>query len=613
MARIIADVGYRGATVSVDQRLELLLERTARLHRLTAKLSTALRIEDVAQIVVDEGTAATDAMTAALWRVDRQSNQLVLLRASGYPEAALATVRTMPLDPQIPVADAAIRGEPVWLSSRADYEARYATSAERTRAMTAASVYSVAALPVMLSAEVLGVIALRFSGERAFDADEQNFLAFLALHCAQGFERARLYAAEHAAKERAVFLASAGALLGSSLDYEETLQHVASLAVPGIGDWCGIELIESGGTPERPITKQVAVAHVDPAKVQFAKEIRLRYPPDAAARSGLFEVVRTGRSELYRDIPDELLVKSAIDAEHLRISRELGLRSVMIVPIKDRGNVLGVITFVAAESGRRYGDDDLRMAEQLAERAGAAISNASLYAAAREAIRIRDEFMLVAGHELRTPLAGIALLHEAVAATKDGTPIDKVRERGAKLQAQTQRLARLVEDLLDVSRISAGRLTLERDELDLAEVVRDITERMREELERARTPVTLDLEEARGDWDRARLDQVITNLVGNAVKYGKGSPIELSVRRAGDRAVLRVTDHGIGIEPDDQDRIFRRFERAVSPRKFGGLGLGLWIASELVEAHGGELAVSSVPGEGATFTLSLPARPALEQ
>jgi signal transduction histidine kinase len=593
--------------VSVEQRLETLLERTARLHGLTAKLSTALQIADVAEIVVDEGTAATDAMSGALWRLDHDGKRLVLLRAARYPEHALASVRTLALDPQVPVADAAIRREPVWLSSRADYEARYGASAERTRAMTPTTpVYSIAALPVMLRDEVLGVLALTFTGERAFDDDERNFLQFLALHCAQGFERARLYEAEHAAKERAVFLSRASALLGGSLDYEETLRNVASLSVPQIGDWCGIELVEAGGTPEVPITKQVAVAHVDPAKVQFAKDLRLRYPPDPKATTGVFEVIRTGRSEVYREIPDELLVKSAIDAEHLRISRELGLRSVMIVPIKDRGTVLGVITFVAAESDRRYGEDDLRMAEQLAERAGAAISNASLYAAAREAVRIRDEFMLVAGHELRTPLAALALHHEALAATRDGTPLEKVRERGAKLQGQTHRLARLVEDLLDVSRISAGRLTLERDEIDLAELVREVGERMKEELERARCPLTLDVEPVRGFWDRARLDQIITNLVANAAKYGKGSPIEISLRRENDRAVLRVVDHGIGIAEHDQARIFRRFERAVSPRKFGGLGLGLWITSELVHAHGGDIAVSSVPGDGATFTVSLP-------
>jgi signal transduction histidine kinase len=581
--------------------LEVLRERTARLLRLTAHLSTALRATDVAEIVVDEGTTALGALTGALWRLDHGERRLVLMRAIKYPDDALATIRTVPLDPEIPIADAAIRGEPVWLSSKADYAARYGASAARTRELATHS-YSVAALPVVLRGEVLGVMALTFAGERAFDDDERSYLTFLTLHCAQGFDRARLYAAEEAAKDRAMFLARSSEVLGSSLDYEDTLRNVASLAVPKIGDWCGIELVDESGN-----TKQVAVAHVDPSKIELAHELRRRYPPDPHAKTGVPNVLRTGISELYPEIPDELLVAGAIDEEHLRISRELGLRSAMIVPIKERGEILGVITFVATDPGRRYGPDDRQMAEQLAERAGAAIANEKLYSAAREAIRIRDEFMLVAGHELRTPLSALSLHHEALVSTRDGTPLEKIRERGAKLVAQGHRLSRLVEDLLDVSRISAGRLALECEDLDLGELTREIVDRMRDEFARARAPLTLDIEPVRGRWDRSRLDQVITNLLSNALKYGMGSPVDVRVARTADGVILTVTDRGIGIAPEDQLRVFKRFERAVSSRKFGGLGLGLWIAGQLVEAHRGTIAVSSQPGSGSTFTVTLPA------
>jgi signal transduction histidine kinase len=214
--------------------------------------------------------------------------------------------------------------------------------------------------------------------------------------------------------------------------------------------------------------------------------------------------------------------------------------------------------------------------------------------------------MLVAGHELRTPLAALGLLHESLERIRDGTPLEKIRERGGKLRAQSQRLGRLVEDLLDVSRMSAGRFSLEVEPFDLGALVGDVGERMREELERAQTPITLDLEPVEGHWDRSRIEQVVTNLVSNAGKYGRGAPIEVRVKRDGDRATLVVVDHGIGIAPDDQERIFRRFERATSARKFSGLGLGLWITSELVRAHGGTIAVQSEPGSGATFTVTLP-------
>ena len=593
---------------SPEQRLEKLIERTSRLHRLTAHLSTTLHVADVAAIVVDEGKSALSAYSVALWQLEPATNRLALVRASGYTAETRASVESLPLDPQTPIADAVVRGEPIWLSSRAHYEARYAVSAERTRGFMSHG-YSVAALPVMLEGDPVGVLAFTFLEEREFDDDDRAYLSFLALHCGQGFERARMYESEsrarreaEVAKERALFLVKASELLGSSLDYEQTLRNVANLAVPNIGDWCGVDLVDEAGGP----ANQVAVAHVDPNKVKFAHELRLRYPPDPNGASGVPNVLRTGSSELYAEIPDELLVAGSVDAEHLRISRELGLRSAMVVPIKDRGAVVGAISFVIADSDRRYTTDDLIMAEQLGERAGAAISNARLYKEARDAIRERDEFMLVAGHELRTPLAALSLHHEALMMTRDGTPLDKVRERGVKLRSQSERLGRLVEDLLDVSRLSAGRLTLDPEELDLGELVREVVDRMRDELERAHSPVTLDVDQVRGRWDRARIDQIVTNLVGNALKYGRGSPIEVRVKRVGDLANIIVADHGIGIAAEDQPRIFQRFERAVSSRKFGGLGLGLWITSQLVEAHRGTIAVASEPGKGATFTVTLP-------
>lgn len=581
------------------ERLARLVDRTTRLHELTALLSMALRAEEVAAIVVDEGTRALKAHSGALWSLDPAGTSLLLMRATGYPEPALASVRKLPLDPDVPISDAVLRGEPVWLSSVADYEARYPVSAARVRQMAPRG-YSVAALPIQIADRTIGVLALTFLDERGFDEDDRMYLQFLAVHCAQGFERARLYQSETAAKERAVFLSRASGLLGSSIDYEQTLRNVAAIAVPSIGDWCGVDLLDEDGT-----LKQVAVGHVDPEKVEYARELRRRYPP--GPDSAVMTLLRTGTSQLYPSIPDAMLVATAVDDEHLRIMRELGLTSAMSVPIKDRDQVLGAISFVLSSTSRVYTEEDLLMAEQLGERAGAAIANARLYAAAREAIRARDDFMLVAGHELRTPLAALALHHESLAVTRDGTPLEKIRERGLKLRSQTERLGKLIEDLLDVSRLSAGRLVLELHDVTLGALVREIVERMHDELERAHVEVTLEIDDTLyGHWDRARIDQIVTNLIGNAVKYGKGAPLTIRVVRDGAMAALVVADRGIGIAAADQPRIFERFERAVSSRKFGGLGLGLWIASELVKAHRGTIEVASEPGAGATFTVRLP-------
>jgi len=562
-------------------------------------MGTALTIEDVGAIVVDEGTAALRAASGALWRVDAATQTLRLVRSVNYPTSALAAAERIPIDPAIPVADAVVRGTPVWLSSRVDYEARYPISAARTREITSQG-YSIAALPIKIGDEIHAVLVLTFFAERGFDADERMFLGFLAMHCAHGFERARLYQAAMRAKERAQFLSTASALLGTSLDYEETLRNVASLAVPSIGDWCAVDLLV-----EPSEIRAVAVAHVDPDKVALAHELRRRYPAHPDAPGGVFAVMRSGVSSLHANITDDRLVAFARDADHLHILRELGLRSTMIVPIKDGTTALGAIMFVRSE-GDPYTADDLVMAEQLGDRAGAAIANAKLYTAVCDAVRMRDEFMLVAGHELRTPLAALGLLHESLEKVRDGTPLDKIRERGSKLRSQSQRLGRLVEELLDVSRLSAGRLSLEPEPFDLGALVGDVSERMREELERSQTPISLELEAVEGTWDRSRIEQIVTNLVSNAGKYGRGAPIVVRVKRDGDRATLVVVDNGIGIAPDDHERIFKRFERATSSRKFSGLGLGLWITSELVHAHGGTIAVHSEPGNGATFIVTLP-------
>jgi len=235
--------------------------------------------------------------------------------------------------------------------------------------------------------------------------------------------------------------------------------------------------------------------------------------------------------------------------------------------------------------------------------------------AARElsdAVRARDEFISTASHELKTPLTGLSLGIQRLSRSELRTHSSAdpgVARALSSISRQTARLNILVNNLLDVSRISAGRIHLEIQDVDLLDVVRDVAARFDEELSRSRSTLTLSLHgPAVGRWDRLRLEQVLTNLLSNAVKYGSGRPIEVSVALQGGTAVLRVADQGIGIRTEDRQRIFERFERVADDNASGGVGVGLWIVREIVAALAGTVHVESVPGRGTTFTVLLPVR-----
>ncbi len=415
--------------------------------------------------------------------------------------------------------------------------------------------------------------------------------------------------AERRRQEATRYLSRAAKVLSESLEYGTTMSRLAHVLVPELADWCSVEVLEDGEL------RNIAVAHVDPAKVELARELQARYPARVGDSSGVASVVETGRSELVPHVSDDLLVAGTRgDSDLLHILRELGLRSAMTVPVRARDQVLGAMTLISAESGRVYDEQDLALAEELGMRAGIAIDNARAYGEARAAIRLRDEFLSVAGHELRTPLTALQLqlqsLDAAFARGQVAAEPARWEPRVHKTVGHAYRLQRLIDELLDVSRITSGRLNLERERMDLGELAREVVERHGPEAQRAGSIVTLEATgDTFGNWDRTRLDQVLTNLLSNAVKYGAGKPIHVTVNGPGNgdgKVRIVVRDQGIGIDRSAQPRIFGRFERAVSERHYGGFGLGLWIVRELVEAHGGSVRFDSEPGRGSTFYVELP-------
>jgi signal transduction histidine kinase len=289
----------------------------------------------------------------------------------------------------------------------------------------------------------------------------------------------------------------------------------------------------------------------------------------------------------------------------------LPVRSYMAVPVLSRtGEVLGGLFFGHPRPGV-FTERHEQLLASVAAQAAVAIDNARLYRRAQQAIQLRDDFLSIASHELKTPLTPLRLqlhlLMRRAEANPSGVPAETVRTASGGMMRQVARLARLVDELLDVSRIAAGRLELHPEEVELTGMVRDLTAQLEPERERTGSTLTVHADHPIvGVWDRGRVEQLLTNLVTNALKYGAGKPIDISVSTVAGQAVLTVRDRGIGIAPEDQARIFERFERAVSVRKYGGIGLGLWIVRRIVDALGGSISVESEANVGSCFTVRLP-------
>jgi PAS domain S-box-containing protein len=411
-----------------------------------------------------------------------------------------------------------------------------------------------------------------------------------------------------AAQERLVFLAHASEILSASLDYNRTLRTLAQQIIPRLADWCAIDMVDGEGNLQRLVT-----AHPDPEHLAMAEELQEKYPPNPEAATGPWRVLRTGRTEIIPDIDDAMIAAGARSEEHLRLLRELRLRSFLCVPIKVRRGVAGVITMIYAESGRHYTPDDVQLAEELARRASHAIENARLYDEALAASRAKDEFLATLSHELRTPMTAIlgwaSLLGEDLDAETRATAVETIR-RSSQTQAQ------LIDDVLDVSRMVTGKLQLHIAPLNLGSLVREVLDSVRPSADarNLRVEVTDRAPSLVVHGDATRLQQILWNLLTNAIKFTPpGGRVDVELERDEAAARIVVRDSGQGIASDFLPYVFDPFRQAdeSSTRAHGGLGLGLAIVRYLVQAHGGVVrAESGGTGRGATFTVELPLRAA---
>lgn len=355
---------------------ERAVERVTRLQAITGTLAEAITLDDVAHVAVTAGLAALEADAGSIAVHEAGTNSLTVVRSAGYTDEPVDDYRTIPLDSSQPLAEAIRKQDVIMVGTS---EERTESSPEvperRTRYI------SEAAVPMIIQGRPIGAFGLSFSERREFTDEDRAFMLSVTQQCGLAIGRATLYEREReareeaeASRERMAFLARASHELSTSLDYVKTLTSVARLMVPRMADWCAIDVLDENGHPQ-----QVAVAHIDPEKVEMARELRKRYPPDLEAGPGLGQVVRTGEPLFMPTIPADLIEQTAQDEEHLRIIRDLQIRSAMIVPLQARGRVFGTISFIGAESGRTFTEEDLLMAEEIGMRAGSAMDNARLF------------------------------------------------------------------------------------------------------------------------------------------------------------------------------------------------------------------------------------------
>jgi PAS domain S-box-containing protein len=412
-------------------------------------------------------------------------------------------------------------------------------------------------------------------------------------------EQAAREAAEHAAS-RFRFLSEASEQLGSTLDIEETLRSVTRLTVPRIADWCSLDLVERDDALRR-----VEIAGIDPELERFAQEVYRRYPAVPRSEKWYARALRRGEPVVVKDFDETALREAARDADHLAMLARFGFCSAMVVPMMARDRVVGLITLGASTSGRRFGDDDVSLVQSLADRAALAIENARLFQEARAAARVREEVVQTVSHDLRSPLAVIAinasLLREELSDTERKTCVERV-------ERAVERMQRMIGDLLDAARLEAGALAIRQEPEPVAGLLADACELagpsalVHEIAIRRSAEPTL-----RARADRDRVVQALANLLDNAVRHSPpGGHVDVEARSAGDAVLFSVTDGGPGVAPRLRERIFQRFWSDAAERT-PGAGLGLAIVRGLVELHGGRVWVEDPEGGGARFCFTIPA------
>lgn len=622
----MAEEVMRRAAVALDNARLYELEREAhaaaeqaasrvrRLQAVTAALSQAATLDEVADVIIHAGTTSLDATGGALALVTPNGNDIEIVRAHGYPPEVVNRFRRFLLITATPIADAVRTREIIVVGSPAAAATRYPDIVDAQSGFQAW-----VTVPLVTADHALGAIDIAFATPRIFSAEEEIFLHTLGEQCAQAVERARLYDAEQEARavadtvaRRISLLYDASSRLAESLDLKEVLETLARLMVPAVADWCVIDMVTTGHW-----AKQFFVTHVDPEKEVLAREMTRRYPPQPSYALGLNQVLENARPLFIPEVTPEMLAQRTKNAAHLAMIQQIRPTTYTIQPLVARGQLLGTMSLAMTE-GRRFEPADLEVAQELARRAAVFVDNARLYQETRDAMAARQAILAVVSHDLKNPLAvikGYAALMDRAARHLDEPTRQRISDRVRRIDAVTMRMNSMIEELADFSRIQVGQpLDLEMESADLVQLVRQVVEEQRQTTKSHQIELHSDTPRRLIDMDTVKMARVLTNIIGNAIKYSpEGGRIDVRVSvetRFGDQwAVISITDEGVGIPAEDMPNIFDFYRRGSNiAGRVKGAGIGLATADYVVKQHGGRIEVTSEVGGGSTFVVHLPLR-----
>jgi signal transduction histidine kinase len=588
------------------------------LQAVSAAANESTTLETAARIALEEVCRYTGWSAGHLYRLSGEGS---LEHAGVWHEEAAPryerfhrALRERPSNARAGLAGQVLRtGRPAW---RLEPETESADAAERTAVRL--GLRAAYAFPILAGAQVVGVLEFFTEVGGEPDAALLEAMDHVGLQLGRVVERARAEAAairltrEQAARaaaeevgRRNAFLAQASELLHSSLDYESTLRSLARLIVPELADWCFVDLAEEGDRYRR-----LAAAHADPAGERLSPAFERTYGSRDDPHLGVSRVVRTDRPEFAGTATPETLQWLTRDPEHLRLLAELNVVSHLSVPLTARGRTLGALSVLSVTPGRRFGEEDLPFAEDLARRAAVAVDNARLYREVQEANQSKANFLAVMSHELRTPLNAVLGYSDLLSLGIPAEIPDEARDQVNRIAMSARHLLELIDGILTHARLESGREEVRVEEVSVGDLVAGVTALI-EPLAQdrgLRFRAALQGRRAVARTDAAKVRQILLNLLSNAIKYTDEGEVRLRVAVEAEHLHLEVSDTGIGIPLDQQGRVFEPFWQLEqsNTRRAEGTGLGLAIVRDLVRLLGGEIHLRSAPGEGTTFRVRLP-------